>query len=79
MHQLSGLIRKDIELAATAGISRFGSLQYSVDAHFALVDAIERGDPEEAQRVLLEILNRHHEFVIGLYALGTASPGEESE
>jgi GntR family transcriptional repressor for pyruvate dehydrogenase complex len=78
MHQLSGLIRKDIELAATAGISRFGSLQYSVDAHFALVDAIERGDPEEAQRVLLEILNRHHEFVIGLYALGTASPGEES-
>lgn len=73
MHQLSALIREDIELAATAGIRRFGNLQYSVDAHVELVDAIEGGDPEEAQRVLLEILSRHHEFVIGLYALGTAS------
>ncbi len=79
MHQLSGLIRKDSELAARAGISRFGSLQYSVDAHIALVDAIERGDPEEAQRVLLEILGRHHEFVIGLYALGTATSRESRE
>lgn len=72
MLQLSGLIRQDVELAARAGISRFGSLQYSVDAHVALVDAIERGDPEEAQRVLLEIMGRHHEFVIGLFALGSA-------
>lgn len=79
MHHLSALIRQDIELAATAGIRRFGSLQYSVDAHFGLVDAIEGGDPEEAQRVLLEILSRHHEFVIGLYALGTASPRETDE
>ena len=79
MHHLSALIRKDIELAATAGIRRFGSLQYSVDAHFELVDAIEGGDPEEAQRVLLEILSRHHEFVIGLYALGTASPRGTNE
>ena len=61
MHGLSALIRKDIELAATAGIRRFGSLQYSVDAHVELVDAIEGGDAQEAQRVLLEILNRHHE------------------
>ncbi len=76
MHDLSALIRKDIELAATAGIRRFGSLQYSVDAHVELVDAIEGGDAQEAQRVLLEILNRHHEFVIGLYALGTATPPE---
>jgi GntR family transcriptional repressor for pyruvate dehydrogenase complex len=72
MHQLSALIREDIELAATAGIRRFGSLQYSVDAHSELVDAIEGGDPEEAKRVLLEILSRHHEFVIALYAIGTA-------
>jgi DNA-binding FadR family transcriptional regulator len=78
MNELSGLIRKDSELAAHAGISRFGSLQYSVDAHVELVDEIERGDPEEAQRVLLEILGRHHEFVIGLYALGTATSKQES-
>jgi GntR family transcriptional repressor for pyruvate dehydrogenase complex len=77
MNELSGLIRKDSELAAHAGISRFGSLQYSVDAHVELVDEIEKGDPEEAQRVLLEILGRHHEFVIGLYALGTATSKQE--
>lgn len=79
MHHLSALIREDIELAATAGISRFGSLQYSVDAHFELVDAIEGGDPDEAQRVLLEILSRHHEFVIALYVIGTASPRGTNE
>ncbi len=73
MYQLSTLIRTDIELAATAGIRRFGSLQYSVDAHRELVDAIEAGDPEEGQRVLMEIMSRHHEFVIAIYAIGTAS------
>ena len=78
MHQLSALIRDDIELAATAGIRRFGSLQYSVDAHVALVDAIEGGDREMAQRVLLEIMSRHHEFVIGLYAIGSAPSQETS-
>lgn len=76
MHQLSGLIREDIELAATAGISRFGSLQYSVDAHRALVDAIEAGDPDAAHHVLFDIMSRHHEFVIGLYAFAPPSPGQ---
>lgn len=74
LHQLSAAIREDIELAAAAGIRRFGSLQYSVDAHRELVDAIEGGDPNEAERVFLEILSRNHEFVIALYAIGTAAP-----
>lgn len=76
MQRLSDLIRKDIELAATAGIQRFGSLQYSVDAHRALVDAIEAGDPDAARGVLFDIMSRHHEFVIGLYAFAPPSPGE---
>jgi len=79
MHQLSALIREDIELAATAGIRRFGSLQYSVDAHLELVDAIEGGDPEKAQRILLEIFSRHHEFVMALYVIGTESPRVTAE
>lgn len=78
MHELSTLIRGDIEIAATAGIRRFGSLQYSVDAHTELVDAIEGGDREMAQRVLLEILSRHHEFVIALYVIGLAPSQETS-
>ena len=58
-----------LELATAAGIQRFGSLQFSVDAHTALVDAIERGEPEVARRILSDLMNRHHEFVLGLYAL----------
>lgn len=74
MEHLSAMIREDIALAAAAGIRRFGSLQYAADSHGELVDAIAGGEPEEAQRVLLEILGRTHEFVIALYAIGTASP-----
>jgi len=69
MEDLRALLRRDMELSAGAGILRFGSLQYSVDAHRELVDAIEAGDPDAARRVLFEIMSRHHEFVIGLYAL----------
>lgn len=70
------LLRRDIELSAGAGIRRFGSLQYSVDSHSALVDAIEAGDPDAARRVLFDIMSRHHEFVIGLYAFAPPSPDE---
>lgn len=69
MEDLRALLRRDIELSARVGIRRFGSLQYSVDAHRELVDAIEAGTPETARRILLEIMSRHHEFIIGLYAL----------
>ncbi len=74
IRDLRALLRKDMELSAAAGIRRFGSLQYSVDAHRELVDAIEAGDPDTARRVLFEIMSRHHEFVMGLYAF--AAPDE---
>jgi GntR family transcriptional regulator, transcriptional repressor for pyruvate dehydrogenase complex len=68
MQDIRSLMRRDMELSASVGIRRFGSLQFSVDAHRALVDAIEAGDPDAARKALFEIMNRHHEFVIGLYA-----------
>ncbi len=74
MQDIRSLMRRDVELSAGVGIRRFGSLQFSVDAHRALVDAIEAGDPDEARKVLFEIMNRHHEFVIGLYALAPEPP-----
>lgn len=69
MQDIRSLMRRDMELSAGVGIRRFGSLQFSVDAHRALVEAIEAGDPDEARKALFEIMSRHHEFVIGLYAL----------
>ena len=69
VRDLRALLRTDIELAAAAGIQRFGSLQFSVDAHGALVDAIEAGEPDLARSILFDLMSRHHEFVLGLYAL----------
>ncbi len=77
MEDIRELLRRDIELSAGAGIRRFGDLQYSVDSHSELVDAIEAGDPDAARSVLLDIMSRHHEFVIGLYALAPPSPPDE--
>jgi GntR family transcriptional regulator, transcriptional repressor for pyruvate dehydrogenase complex len=69
MLDIRTLMRRDLELSAGVGMRRFGSLQFSVNAHRELVDSIEAGDPDDARRALLEIMSRHHEFVIGLYAL----------
>lgn len=77
MEDIRELLRRDIELSAGAGIRRFGDLQYSVDSHSELVDAIEAGDPDAARSVLLDIMSRHHEFVIGLYALAPPMPPDE--
>jgi GntR family transcriptional repressor for pyruvate dehydrogenase complex len=79
MEHLSATIREDVALAASAGIRRFGNLQYAVDSHVELVDAIEHADADEARRVLLEILSRTHEFVMALYTIGTASPRRAGE
>lgn len=68
VNDLRALLRTDIELAAAAGIQRFGTLQFSVDAHGDLVDAIEAGEPDRARRILFDLMSRHHEFVLGLYA-----------
>lgn len=69
IRDLRALLGDDIELAAAAGIRRFGSLQFSVDAHNELVDAVEAGEPDLARRILFDLMSRHHEFVLGLYAL----------
>ena len=69
VRDLRALLAPDIELAAAAGIQRFGSLQFSVDAHGALVDAIEAGEADLARSILFDLMSRRHEFVLGLYAL----------
>jgi GntR family transcriptional regulator, transcriptional repressor for pyruvate dehydrogenase complex len=79
MNDFRALLEKDIALSAAAGIQRFGSLQYSVAAHRELIDAIEDGDADTARRVLFEIMSRHHEFVMGLFAFAAPSADRHGE
>ena len=71
---IRGRLQSDLGLAADAAIRRFGSLNFSVVSHRELVDAIEAGNPSEAARIVLELMTRSHEFVLGLYALGPGGP-----
>jgi GntR family transcriptional repressor for pyruvate dehydrogenase complex len=70
MHDIRELLKRDMELSAEAAIRRFGNLEFSVDAHRGLVDAIEAGDADAARRILFDTMSRNHEFVLSLYALG---------
>lgn len=76
---IRALLQRDMALSAEAAIRRFGTLQFSVDSHARLVDAIERGDADVAHAVMSAIMDRHHGFVLGLYALAgpdTAAPAD---
>lgn len=66
------LLRRELELSAEVGARRFGNLQFSVDSHRLVTDAVEAGDAEAAREALFAIMSRHHEFVLGLYAAPTA-------
>lgn len=68
MQDIRSLLRDDMALSADAAIRRFGDLDFSVDSHRELVDAIEAHDGEKARKILYRIISRHHGFVLSLYA-----------
>lgn len=59
----------DMELSAETAIRRFGNLGFSIPSHQQLVDAIEAHDGAEARRIARGLMDRSHEFVLGVYAL----------
>jgi GntR family transcriptional repressor for pyruvate dehydrogenase complex len=67
---IRALLTQDMELAAEVGIRRLGDLGFSVESHRQLVAAIEARSPERARAVLLAMVRRNREAVLGLYALG---------
>ena len=70
MGDIRDLLRDDMELGAEAAIRRFGSLRISVESHQRLCDAVAAGDAVAAEAAVVAIVERHREFVLGLYALG---------
>lgn len=70
MIDIRALLRDDMELGAEAAIRRFGDLRPSVDSHRRLWKAIAARDPDAAETLAVEIVDRNREFVLGLYAIG---------
>lgn len=64
------LLAQDMELAAEVAIRRFGDLGFSVDSHRQLTEAIAARDSASAREILVTMVRRNREAVLGLYALG---------
>lgn len=78
MANIRQLLKRELELSAEVGVRRHRDLQFSVDSHRRVLDAIEDGDADLAGSELREIMTRHHDWVLGFYAepsaMATAAP-----
>jgi GntR family transcriptional repressor for pyruvate dehydrogenase complex len=71
-------LKREMELSAEVGARRHGDLVFSVDSHRRVVDAIEAGDATAAHNELFDIMGRHHEFVLSMYAAPSVAALERS-
>lgn len=69
MANIRASLKREMELSAEVGARRHGDLQFSADSHRRVVAAIVAGDPDAARQEMFDIMSRHHEFVMGLYAV----------
>jgi DNA-binding FadR family transcriptional regulator len=72
------LLAQDMELAAEVAIRRFGDLGFSVDSHRQLAAAIAERDAARAREILVTMVRRNKEAVLGLYALGPPSSSADA-
>jgi GntR family transcriptional regulator, transcriptional repressor for pyruvate dehydrogenase complex len=75
MTSIRSLLKRDLELSAEVGARRNGNLQFAVDAHLRLVEAIERRDAAAARAAISGIIDENRAFVIGMYS--RSRPGGE--
>jgi GntR family transcriptional regulator, transcriptional repressor for pyruvate dehydrogenase complex len=76
MANIRTLLKREMELSAEVGARRHGDLRFSADSHRRVLNAIEVGDADLATSEMFDIMSRHHEFVLGLYA-GTPEPSRK--
>lgn len=76
MVNIRNLLRGELQLSNEVGARRYGDLQFSVDSHRKVFDAIEAGDAERARAELAEIMGRNHRLVLGLYG-GPDADGQD--
>jgi GntR family transcriptional regulator, transcriptional repressor for pyruvate dehydrogenase complex len=76
MIQIRSQLKRDMELSAEVGARRYGDLQFSIDSHRRVIQAIETGDQDRARSEMESIMARHHRFVLSLYQSNVAE-GEQ--
>ena len=68
MANIRGWLKREMELSAEVGARRNGDLRFSSDSHRRVLAAVEAGDSELARQEMFDIMSRHHEAVLSLYA-----------
>jgi GntR family transcriptional repressor for pyruvate dehydrogenase complex len=68
MANIRASLKREMELSAEVGARRHGDLRFSADSHRRVLNAIEAGDADLARAEMFDIMSRHHEFVLSLYA-----------
>jgi GntR family transcriptional regulator, transcriptional repressor for pyruvate dehydrogenase complex len=75
MGGIRSMLRKDLELGAELSIRRVGDLQFAVDEHRRVVEAIAKRDPASAREAMINVIRHNRENVLGMYTdVSTTSP-----
>lgn len=78
MGGIRSMLRRDLELGAELSIRRVGDLQFAVDEHRQLVEAITARDSAAARAAMISIIGHNREVVLGMYAHGSTSAAQDS-
>lgn len=78
MGGIRSMLRRDLELGAELSIRRVGDLQFAVDEHRQLVEAITVRDSAAARAAMINIIGHNREVVLGMYAHGSTSAAQDN-
>jgi len=68
MGGIRSMLRRDLELGAELSIRRVGDLQFAVDEHRQVIEAIAARDPGAAREAMINVIGHNRETVLGMYA-----------
>jgi DNA-binding FadR family transcriptional regulator len=72
MANIRASLKREMELSAEVGARRHGDLRFSAESHRRVLGAIKSGNAELARSEIFDIMSRHHEFVLSMYAAPVA-------
>jgi GntR family transcriptional repressor for pyruvate dehydrogenase complex len=73
MDGIRSMLRRDLELGAELSIRRVGDLQFAVDEHREVVEAIAARDSVAARAAMIKVIGHNRDVVLGMYAHGAST------